>query len=354
MKIGIITIFNVPNYGAMLQCWSLCTAIKKMGHEPVLFHIPVKKGRKSFWHKIKNKLQFKFNHNFVKKYLPFTNDLEAEVDAYLVGSDQVWNPTIVGDQLDKFLGCFAKKGKPIASFASSFGLSKWQNEENIELIREYLSKFKIITVRERSGVELLKTSFNLDSEEVLDPCFLIDDYSELLSTDEKPSDVVFFKLLPWKDQLIKEVEKKAKDQGLSFFSISLHLIFPFLRRSIKGYNETYYSVGKWLRKISTAKYVITDSFHGMVFSLIFKRQFIVVNTKPQAITRMESLLSKLDLKHRIVENADAAFRILTNESIDYSAVGSKLRILKNQSQDKLNEIIDHLSPNNYYTGCKNY
>ncbi|MDE6636919.1 MAG: polysaccharide pyruvyl transferase family protein, partial [Muribaculaceae bacterium] len=266
--------------------------------------------------------------------------------AYLVGSDQVWNPNIVGSQLDQFLVSFALKNKPIASFASSFGLEKWPLPDKIESTREYLSKFKRITVREKSGVELMKSTFNLDAEEVLDPCFLTDDYSSLYSPDENPSDVVFFRLRPWKDLLYKDVEEDAKKRGLSFFNVSAHSFIPHLNRTIRGYNEKYYSVSKWLKKISSAKYVITDSFHGMVFSLIFKRQFAVINSKPEAITRMESLLSKFGLQHRIVSNSEEAFNLITNEHIDYDLIGPKLDMLKDKSRGKLKDIIGLLSLKN--------
>lgn len=346
MKIGVVTIFNVPNYGAMLQCWSLCNAIKNLGHEPILFYIPVTSGEKTFSHKVRDILQYKFKHDFVKQNLPFTEDLTTEVDAYLVGSDQVWNPNIVGSRLDQFLVSFALKNKPIASFASSFGLKKWPMLDKIESTRKYLSNFKCITVREKSGVELLKSTFNIDAEEVLDPCFLTNDYSSLYSIDENPSDVVFFRLRPWKDMLYKEVEEDAKKRGLSFFNVSAHSFIPHLHRTIRGYNEKYYSVSTWLKKISSAKYVITDSFHGLVFSLIFKRQFAVINSKPEAITRMESLLSKFGLQHRIVHNSEDAYNLLSKERIDYDSIGPKLDILKDKSRGKLKEIIGLLSLKN--------
>ncbi|MDE6696268.1 MAG: polysaccharide pyruvyl transferase family protein [Muribaculaceae bacterium] len=339
MKIGIVTIFNVPNYGAMLQCWSLCNAIKNLGHEPILIYIPVTPGEKTFSHKVRDILQYKFKQDFVKHNLPYTADLTTEVDAYLVGSDQVWNPNIVGSQLDQFLVNFALKDKPIASFASSFGLEKWPLPDKIESTRNYLSRFKIISVREKSGVDLLKNTFDLNAEEVLDPCFLTDDYSSLFSPDENPSDVVFFRLRPWKDMLYKEVEEEANKRGLSFFNVSAHSFIPHLNRTIRGYNEKYYSVSTWLKKISSAKYVITDSFHGLVFSLIFKRQFAVINSKPEAITRMESLLSKFGLQRRIVKNSEDAFNLISNEHIDYDSIGPKLDMLKDKSRGKLKDII---------------
>lgn len=343
MKIGIITIFNVPNYGAMLQCWSLCDAIKKLGHEPVLIHIPTKKGEKTLSYKVRETLQYKFKKDFVKKNLPYTDNLNSEVDAYLVGSDQVWNPNIVGEQLDKFLGSFADKTKPIASFASSFGLVRWPLQEKKGLVKNYLSKFKKISVREKSGVDLLNTTFNLEADEVLDPCFLTSDYTSLHSPDDKPTDVVFFRLRPWKDLLYKTLEEEANKRNLSFFNVSAHSFIPGVNRSIRAYNEKYYSVSTWLRKISSAKYVITDSFHGMVFALIFKRQFVVINSKPEAITRMESLLSKLDLSHRIVKDADQAYKIISDQYIDYNIVGPKLEMLKSKSQEKLKEILSLLA-----------
>lgn len=343
MKIGIITIFNVPNYGAMLQCWSLCKAIERLGHQPILFYIPTIKWKNSISHKFRKSIQYKFKNDFIKKHLPFTDNLTTEVDAYLVGSDQVWNPNIVGEQLDKFLGCFAKESVPIASFASSFGMKNWTFPQKEELVKDSLSKFKVISVREKTGVDLLKSTFNLDAEEVLDPCFLTQDYTSLFSSTDKPTDVVFFRLRPWKDMLYKAVEKEAKKRGLSYFNVSAHSFIPGLNRSIRAYNEKYYSVGKWLKKLSSAKYVITDSFHGTVFSLIFKRQFVVINSKPEAITRMESLLSKLGLAHRIVKDAEQAYKILTEDSIDYDSVGPKLDNLRSQSQEKLEEIINILA-----------
>lgn len=343
MRIGIITIFNVHNYGAMLQCWSLCNTIKKLGHEPVLVHIPFPNEKISFSDKVKKTIQYRFKHDFVNKYLPYTENLSVDVDAYLVGSDQVWNPFIVGEQLDKFFVNFAKDNRPIGSFASSFGLEAWPLEETKDLIKGYLSKFKIISVRENSGVELLKSTFDIQASEVLDPCFLTDDYSSLFSPDNNPSDIVFFKLRPWKSLQYREIETEAKKRGLSFFNLSGHRFIPWLDKSLKGYNEKYYSVSIWLKKISSAKYVITDSFHGMVFSIIFKRQFVVINSNQKSITRMRSLLSKLDLCHRIVKDVKEGFRIIDNEPIDYVEVEKKIGLLKEKSREKLKEILDNFS-----------
>lgn len=345
MRIGIVTIFNVHNYGAMLQCWSLCNAIKRAGHEPVLIHIPFPNETYSITQKIKNKLQYAFKRDFVSKNLPYTENLKTEVDAYIVGSDQVWNPFIVGSQLDKFLLSFTEEEKPRASYASSFGLTTWPVSQNKELIKKLFQRFEKITVREVSGKNLLKTDFGIEADEVLDPSFLTEDYSSLYVEDEQPSDIVFFKLRPWKSHQGRYAAYEARKRGFSFFDLSGHRFIPFIDKSIKGYNEDYYPVSTWLQKISSANFVLTDSFHGMVFSLIFKKQFVVINSNPKAITRMESLLSKLNLKHRIVQDIEESYKIIDDDFIDYKIVDQTLNKLKQKSQEKLTEILNLLSYN---------
>lgn len=173
MKIGIVTIYNVPNYGAILQTYSLVEYLRREGHEVVLFNVDSPKLH-PYIYKLKRLFKLGFIDRFQRRHYPtITSNLNEEVDIYMVGSDQVWNIEITQADYDKYFLAFALHNRKV-SYAASFGNNEWDFPSKRNEIRGLLSVFKYITVREEIGVNILKFEFNMKGNCVLDPCFLLD------------------------------------------------------------------------------------------------------------------------------------------------------------------------------------
>ncbi len=339
MTIGVITIFDVPNYGALLQAYSLCQFLKAQGHEVILFRIPFQQNENKWIYKMKHKFFPLFKWNFIRKYLPsYTENLSTKVDMYIVGSDQVWNYDIVGKSLFNYMLDFAPDNAVRASYASSFGEEKWRFHDIQEKVKNLLSKFETLTVREKSAVSLLKNEFGLHAINVLDPCFLLPLSDKLYPKyNELDKTLVVFKLVPtnsWKEEISMLASK---------LDVNLVEINPQKRIKKIGYlmgiNFKYITIQKWLKSIATSKYFVTDSFHGCVWAIRLQKQFVVVKGIESRMTRLYSLLESLDLTNRIVANMEDAYRKLYFEKIDYNLVQCHLSKLESNSKSILLDIL---------------
>ncbi|MDR2407200.1 MAG: polysaccharide pyruvyl transferase family protein [Bacteroidales bacterium] len=339
MKIGLLTIFNVPNYGALLQCYALSEYLRQLGHDVFLYNIPLSDVDR-FVYRIKKRVKLNFMSDFHEKYLPrSTRDLTKQADLYMIGSDQVWNPEITGDKAFKYMFSFVGKGAKKVSYGASFGVSQWRKYSNMnEDVQKLLNDFSYITVRENSGVKLLQEIFNIDSCCVLDPCFLFDRYNDLIIEKEIfiKNQLTTYKLLYSYDWYCN-IKKLSKNLNCSLFELSPRILKRF--DSIRGFNVKNYTVHEWLYNIAVAKYVITDSYHGCVFSILFQKQFVLLKGHKNRFTRLESLLSDLDLTYRIANSVSDCKEILSIP-IDYDKTNIILDKLKKYSKDQLLHMLE--------------
>ncbi|PSU32578.1 polysaccharide pyruvyl transferase family protein [Photobacterium phosphoreum] len=250
-------------------------------------------------------------------------------DAYIVGSDQVWRPSYSPGLSAFFLDFLGnnKKIKRIA-YAASFGTDNCNEYTKDELLNfsQLAQKFDAISVREDSGVKICQEQFSVVATHVLDPTLLLDkeDYIELVNKDEvMTSDgnmmVYVLDRSPEKQEIINEI---AKVRSLTAFTVTL-----------SGNTTTYPSVTKWLKGFIDAEYVVTDSFHGTVFALIFNKPFIVVGNQQRGVARFRSLLKKFELENRLVFSRKDLTVELINEYIDFDEI-NKLRIKERKSSLK--------------------
>lgn len=324
MKIAIVTQPLSNNFGGILQNYALQNVLKRLGHEPITFNVVPQRIGKRYWLKHTAKwLLFKFILNrkekyenlyyrrdkkmrrFVKKHInltPIKRDYKGfdvkgmKCDAIIVGSDQVWRKlynTKVWE--DKFLN-FAKTLdiKRIA-YAASWGSDKCEFcEEELNVAHKLIKKFNAVSVRESSGVKLTKESLGVDSIEVLDPTMLLnrDDYAKVSSKSKLPSvPYLAAYILDDEEEKIKLINHIAKDRGLKveYFGI--------------GKNKM--GVEEWLAMFAHAEFVVTDSFHGTVFSIINHRPFVTIANARRGLARFSSLLKKFELESRIIDSIDA-------------------------------------------------
>ena len=378
MKVAILTFAVTNNYGATLQCYAMSEFLKSHGHETIILNVPLQKagaarnkqtlldrvlsrikllktslygqteGRyyrtaeeiaKDREYEAKNmKLFDEFRDKYFKElshpYIveqDFIDDY-PDADAYIVGSDQVWNPWVTNFQYPLFFFSFVKPGRIKISYAACMGGDsnfEFTSEEE-RTIKELLDKFNAIGVRDKTAMSILANKFNMNSTEVLDPTFLVDInvYDHILrDSDINASGSLFnFKFII-NDSWVNVIKSISNDLHLSIRMDSC--LIP-----IKGLPfHPLCSVQDWLKLIKTSDFVFTDSFHGMVFCILFKKQFIATPSYKGGEERYMDLASKFGLEDRVFMNAKEVMKAQAwKKKIDYSKVYEKLGPLKKDSQ----------------------
>lgn len=366
MKIGILTQPLMLNYGGILQAYALQEVLRRMGFDVKTIHLMLFSNEKITVHKLlsyfkRNVQKYLFGKNVSTKFntgvsrseynrrsvnvWPFINKnirltktigglselsgIESEnFDAIVVGSDQVWLPS----NLPTFLLDFTE-GWNIkrVSYAASFGHSEWRiDKDKTRLCSAYAKKFDAISVREDSGVTLCKDFLGVEAKHVLDPTLLLDadDYLCLVEAEDKIDKTIFSYVLDSNEQKKNIVEKIADLLGAKVSSTL------DLNKGIDDKTNIQPSIDKWINGIHNADFVVTDSFHGTVFSLIFRKQFAVMGNPNRGLTRIYSLLKLFGLEDRFVNQESQIGELLQNE-IDYEIIKSKIEVYKKNSMDFL-------------------
>lgn len=343
MKVGILTLpHGGVNYGWALQRWALYKAIEKLGHQPVIIDRRWNPTETGFLRNIKrwffyNVICHRYGE-FIDKEMPSHTELVrstkscAEVskdfDAIIVGSDQVWRieNTRYAD-MDFFLPFADDKKQIILSYAASFGTDIWSGtKEETEIANKLLDRFKAVSVREDSGVSLCNEIFGKSAYHVLDPTLLLDknDYNQLLSQPNPRHELVSY-ILDMNEEKRKLLKNIATDKGLKIVNL--------YRESIYSYHISVYT---WLEKMRDAEYVIVDSFHGMVFSILFEKQFVVLANKKRGLTRFTSLLKQVGLEEHLTTSFNPEIiKSILEIPIDYASVMKKIEMSRDESLDFL-------------------
>lgn len=321
MNIGIVTQPLSNNYGGVLQNYALQITLKRLGHNPITFNVVPQERSVKIWirHTIKYLLVLglpckredyyplfyprdKSVALFVDKHIVHTkihrnykgyNIKKMGLDAIVLGSDQVWRKRYnYKVWKDKFLQFVSDTNILRLAYAASWGSDQCEFSENDLLIgRTLMKKFKAVSVRENSGIELCNKYLGVDAIEVLDPTLLLSstDYAELTKDIKKQQEPYMAAYIldrsPKKKQMI---DYFAKQNGIKVVD------FDIAKNKV--------SVEEWLSLFANAQFVLTDSFHGTVFSIINKRPFVTVVNSHRGSARFYSLLNKLGLENRIIEN----------------------------------------------------
>jgi hypothetical protein len=317
MKIGFLTFPLNNNYGNLLQAYAMMTILKRMGHDVWLLDIKrtgqssilqkhwsfikqlIKKyllKRKIFsiipcknsrYYELNNMIIGQYTNHFIDKYLnpkvsPMYSSAELtylveniQFDAFIVGSDQIWRPQFMRNFLKTAYFDFLKdkKVKRIA-YAASFGTDEWEYTPQLTHECSVLAKqIDAISVREKSGIALCEKYLGVKAKWVLDPTMLLDknDYIELMEkTHIKHSGGdMFCYILDKTNEKQEIINTISNNLGLTSFYIDLKTDENNLK------NRIMEPVESWLRGFYDAKFVLTDSFHGCVLSLIFNVPLLV-------------------------------------------------------------------------------
>lgn len=369
MRIGILTLPLHTNYGGILQAYALQTVLERMGHEVVILdkgqhrHLPLWKmpysypkrifkkyilGKKSeriffeYWYNRTYPIVSQHTQKFINTYMHVElvanlNLLnEKDFDAIIVGSDQVWR-TCYNPQIENAFLDFAKEWKHVRriAYAPSFGIDEWEySEEQTQKCRQLVQKFDAVSVREVSGVKLCREYLGVEAKHVLDPTMLLDkeDYLYLISRVEvvRHSNTLLQYVLDKNEEIRVLIQAVAQDKYLDVVCAN---------SKVEDYTASLDEriqppVEQWLAGFCDADFVVTDSFHACVFSIIFNKPFIVIGNKKRGYIRFQSLLSMFGLSNRLVTTKDEAL-VAMRESIDWEMVNKKRSELREQSIDYL-------------------
>lgn len=333
MKIALIIFRIGPSHGSILQTYALTRTLEKMGHDvsiidrqmpidffsasiTILKRIGSKilgrhKGPVFYFEEYPPQMMSNLDA-FVNKELKKRRFLRArterqlskivdqDYDVYIIGSDQVWRPKFVYNIYYYYLDFLPSdnRAKRIA-YAPSFGVDFWEyTEEQTKKCKELAKLFNAISVREYTGVHLCEKYLGVSAEHVLDPTMLLtqSDYEALISQDSNAKEnYIAYSVLD---------DSERSKEILNQISSCLNLPLKRINRDPKSpiNNERYIEPGieTWLSGIRDASFVITDSFHATVFSIIFHRPFFTINNTMRGSSRFESLLEMVGLKNRII------------------------------------------------------
>ena len=365
MNIGVISLPLHNNFGGILQAYALQKVLRDLGHNAVLIdksrYVSLGPWYIKYPIYIKNAiLKFIMRQNvvvkpdveinritrtiaqhtepFIDKYIKriytrdFSNIKKNKFDAFIIGSDQVWRPRYFGTRIENAYLDFAKEWdvKRIA-YAASFGAEEWEyTNEQTSTCSELLKIFNAVSVRESSAVEFCKERLDVKAEHVLDPTMLLtkENYLNLFNiagTAQSEGNLFCYVLDRNKETNII-IDSIAKNKGLKPFYVNSRYEEPDapLEERIQQ------PVEKWLRAFHDAKYVITDSFHACVFSILFNKPFIVYGNKERGMARFESLLKLFELEERLVCSPEEVNKVLQTP-IDWERVNSIHKLMKEKS-----------------------
>lgn len=352
MKIAILTQPLGLNYGGIMQAWALQQVLKKMGHEPVTINRQSEtrslayRGLRTVYHALSNAMGKSNGANIPDRILSTvtihtrdfiraniamspvidtTNKLREhfvneKYEAVIVGSDQTWRPAYSPNIYNFFLDFLPDLSIKKIAYASSFGVDHWEfSPEQTKKCRTLARDFDLITVREASGVNLCKKYLGVDSKNALDPTLLLaaEEYRKLIDRYENGAQIsagLYTYMLdksPEKNSIVELISK----------SLDLPIFTHQAEASLKDWRgepiERYIMppLTSWLSGFDRANLIVTDSFHGMVFSIIFRKPFLVISNHKRGATRFHSLLKQLQLNDRIISIEDPIPQSINN-SID--------------------------------------
>lgn len=353
MNVNILTIHKEPNYGAVLQAYALYKTIENLGYIPHIINLDlsyrhlsynwINKTILSMYKWVKGYSHcFALAEKFSKQHCPNQignfhtfKDLVyypwKEEDFYLLGSDQVWNPEITQNLQNAFCFSFLNDNvKKKYAYAASLGNIKDEEKRKSVLDMKALTKFKRIAVRENFGVEFLQRN-GINAIEVIDPTLLLNSYWDLLPRKIVAKDEILFLSLSDTVDMNAFVKKLSAQMNLP---IRKHFGYLQSKRNI---NLHFLPVEEWLYAIACAKYVVTDSFHASVFSILFEKPFFVYISEPSKVFRISNLLSILGLKQRIVNDVTQA---IAAPEINFKDVYKKLSEYRLNSMNYLKSILN--------------
>ena len=332
MKIGILTFHCAHNYGAVLQCYALQETLRQMGHDVEVIDYrpeyllwpyrwfdahrfisknPIKALKKSFKELVLLRLRFRrynaFN-SFISNRLHISERVSADsipnkYNIHIMGSDQIWNPKITKGFDPVYFGKFKfpKEERKYIAYAASMEAKSLRGEEQ-NFYKQSLKNFDAVSVRERQLAELLQPLTSKKVEAVIDPTLLADKniWESIAKQPKIKQKYVLVYQVRSNEKTIRIAESIANQLSAIVIEIKAWMSIEYSKRKIQCASPEEF-IG-WIKYASC---IVTTSFHGTAFSIIFNRPFYCITLGDGGDSRSLSLLTALQLDDRMVNKNDS-------------------------------------------------
>lgn len=359
-RVGLLTLPLSNNYGGILQMIALHEVLKQEGFEPILIDkkarfrtarekilnflgmLPMQNFRGARGRAINARRHRRYYESLVgKRTVPVwtTRDVEKEIErlgisSALVGSDQVWRMGYQkdADELNYFLD-FGNANLTRVSYAASFGHGSWVLSDKTTEIQRCLSRFDAVSVREKSGQTICSEVFMRDDAElVLDPTLLLDsDYylSLMLPKVRSPSVLVY--VLDRQEDARRLANEIAQKKG----NLPVRVLSPSAREFV--------SIPDWLSEFANAEFVVTDSFHGTIFSILFRKPFLTLLNSRRGLDRFTTLFETFGLSDRGLTDWQGELPDAVSLDPDFEKISGDLDRLRKHSRSFLRNALSKQS-----------
>ncbi|MDO5975340.1 polysaccharide pyruvyl transferase family protein [Flavivirga jejuensis] len=343
-----ITCHRPLNYGAVLQTYALNTKLRELGLDArVIDYNPpyyTKSNRSLFIRIIREVFRlpdwiygkWRFG-KFISKHIPLSedqyknlNDLKRKVpkaDYYFAGSDQIWNcEELLNGKDDSFFLTFAPKESKKISYAASLAMPKVPYNQ-VDRYRELINDFDAVSIREKDGLKVLKDLGIKNVINVLDPVFLLDNdgWNYIVSQSNFTPKEKYILVYGFKRQknLYEYARKLGQKLNVKVYAINTNIEDYFLDIDKYFWNA---SPEAFVKLIKNSEAVVTNSFHGLSFSIIFNKPFHLFSRKGKANSRMLNLLSDLNLSDRVINSEE-----LVSNEVNFSEANEFISSRRNFS-----------------------
>ncbi len=346
MRIGIITQPLRGNFGGLLQNYALQTILKRMGYEVVTIDSP-------FPPKLALPTPMKYLKRMIKKWLlgkqdiiifaerklnrmyddipRYINRFECSdlntlnvdnFDVFVVGSDQVWRPCY--QDVWKLENCFLDFTHPYnvkrIAYGASFGSATWEySDKETKQCADLIKKFDAVSVREDMGVNFCTKYLGIEAKHVLDPTLLLskNDYINCFLTNKQTNKQTKGTLFTY------ILDSNDDKQAIIDYMGKYFVPFSLVSNDMSFEERIKIAIDRFIQAFYDAEFVVTDSFHGCVFSIIFNKPFIAIANEERGLARFTSLLKMFGLESRLTTNHD--YKKIASEPIDWDNVNTRLK-----------------------------
>lgn len=348
--IGYVGWWYGLNYGSALTNYALHETLAEMGKTVLMLEWPT-------WEKATWPIPDSHTRRFARRHYDISmrqtydnlDHFNYHCESFILGSDQLWNYYSVKENGNYFFLDFVHPGKRKIAYATSFGHSTsfFPKERQLE-ISEYLQQFTAISVREKDGVDICRDTFGVHAVQTLDPVFICSPsaYEKAINdaeASEKEPYILGYILNPTEE----------KRNALLRASRKLQLPLKVILDGQENYDKNYKAmnlndavlgtvgVEDWLYYFKNAQFILTDSYHGLCFSLIFHKNFICFGNRLRGMSRFNTLIeiTKLD-DHMLLNPQDDSIDDLLYRVIDYNAVEQRLDVEKRRSREWLKNALE--------------
>ena len=330
-EIGVIGWWYGKNYGSGLTYFALNRFLHDLGYDVLMLEWPVHSKPAPISTNSSRELAKEYYQCSIQRTFSEYAELNKYIDVFVVGSDQMWNWWDQKGMGYYYFLDFVDKEHPKVSISTSFGHEKYMApNEAVEKQKSLLKSFSAVSVREKAGVSICKEFFDVNATQILDPVFLADKnyYYDLISEEKRPYDEAFllcYILTPTKEKG-EYLQRVAQQTGLRLVVCLDNQTSLEDNKKELGIEDVELNVGikKWLAFIRYADLIVTDSYHGTCFSILFDKNFFCIINQKRGASRFEALLELCGLQNRGINDIIDIENKLQEGDIDYSKVYEKL------------------------------